>query len=83
MAMITLEYYGYLVEVEYELTDDSIDILDWRFESEEIAEELNLHNAHAKAVFEGELVQMIGEHENRQKEAQKWIKPYMGHKYNK
>lgn len=74
--MITIEYYGYSVDVEYELDDDSIDILDWRFESEDALEELNLYNERACAIFEDELREMIAAHEARQKKAQKWIKPY-------
>lgn len=76
MKTIDLEYYGYNVEVEYELEDDLIDISDWRFESEEPLEELNLYDERACAIFEDELREMIAGHMAKQKEAQKWITPY-------
>ena len=47
-----------------------IDISDWRFESEEPLEELNLYDERACAIFEDELREMIAGHMAKQKEAQ-------------
>lgn len=76
MNKAMFEWYGYNVKVEYEVTDDSIEISDWEFESDEIVDELNLYNDHAREVFEEELEQMIADYERNQTEAQKWIRPY-------
>ena len=79
------EWYGYNVEVEYEVTDDSIDILFWGFESDEILDELNLYNDHAKTEFEAELVQMVAEYESQQRRDMKRLRDYLktkDRKYN-
>ena len=88
MGTLKTEYWGYPLEVDYDYTaggkggkdtpptPEEIDILDWRFESEDALEELNLYNERACAIFEDELREMIAAHEARQKKAQKWIKPY-------
>lgn len=79
------EWYGYNVEVEYEVTDDSIDILFWGFESDEILDELNLCNDHAKTEFEAELVQMVAEYESQQRRDMKRLRDYLkakDRKYN-
>lgn len=71
-----LEYNGYPVEVEYELTDDSIDVLFWQFESEDAIEVLNLYSEFALSSFEADLAQMIGEKIEAQKKAyEQWIRP--------
>lgn len=80
------EWYGYNVEVEYEVTDDSIDILFWGFESDEILDELNLYNDHARAEFEAELVQMAAEYESQQRRDMKRLRGYLkakARKYNR
>lgn len=80
------EWYGYNVEVEYEVTDDSIDILFWGFESDEILDELNLYNDHAKTEFEAELVQMVAEYESQQRRDMKRLRDYLkakDRKYNR
>ena len=71
------EYCGYNVEVEYEVTDDSIDILFWGFESDETLDELNLYNDHARGVFEAELVQMAADYESQQRDDYKRLKAYL------
>ena len=80
------EYFGHNVDVEYEVTDDSIDILFWGFESDEILDELNLYNDHARAVFEAELVQMAAEYESQQRSDTKRLRDYLrakDRKYNR
>lgn len=71
-----LEYNGYPVEVEYEVMDDSIDVLFWQFESEDAIEVLNLYSEFALSSFEADLAQMIGEKIEAQKKAyEQWIRP--------
>ena len=65
MKTATFEWYGYNVEVDYELEDKDICIIDWQFENEVIVDELNLYNRHARSVFEEEIIQMIAEYETR------------------
>ena len=77
MSTAILEWYGYDVEVEYEVTDESIDILFWGFESDEILDELNLYNEHARSVFEAELVQMVADYESRQRSEIKRLRGYL------
>lgn len=77
MNTITIELWGYSLWVEYELTDDSIDLLDYDFESEEAADECGLYNDNARWYFEEHLIETIAEYEAKQKEARKWIAPYL------
>lgn len=77
MNTIKVKIWDYEVEVSYELTDSSIDILDYEFESEEAADECGLYNDCARWYFEEHLNNAIAEYEARQKEAQKWIAPYL------
>lgn len=77
MKTITLKIWDYEVEVSYELSDDSIDILDYEFESEEAADECGLYDDSARWYFEENLTEAIAEYEAKQKEARKWIAPYL------
>ena len=98
MSTITLNYWGYPVEVDYDYTEGDkgdyftppteewVEIHDWRFESEEALEELNLYNENACRSFEDEITQGIVEHERAKKAREAWIKPYLrakGRRINK
>ena len=79
MKSATFEWYGYDVKVGYYVDeeDNSIDIVEWSFESDEILDELNLYNDHARAVFEDELAQMVADYESQQKDDLKRLKAYL------
>lgn len=92
MATITLKYWGYPVEVEYDYTegdkgdrytpptDECVDILNWAFESEEAIDDLDLLSDRAISDFEDEMCQNIIEHERAQRDREAWLRPYLAAK---
>lgn len=92
MSTITLKYWGYPVEVEYDYTEgdkgdrytpptaECVDILNWAFESEEAIDDLGLISARAVSDFEGEIAQSIIEHERSRKAREAWLTPYLNAK---
>lgn len=92
MATITLKYWGYPVEVEYDYTegdkgdrytpptDEEVSILNWAFESEEAIDDLDLLSDRAISDFEDEMCQNIIEHERTQRAREAWLRPYLAAK---
>lgn len=89
MATITLNYWGYPVEVEYDYTEgdkgdrhtpptsEEVSILNWAFESEEAIDDLDLISDRAVSDFEDEITQSIIEHERSRKARERWLAPYL------
>lgn len=78
MKTAIFEWFGYNVKVDYERDDDySVDIIDWAFESDDIVEELNLYDNHARELFEDELAQMVSEYECQQRRDMEKLKGYL------
>lgn len=83
MSIFKTDYWGYPLEVWYEYTagdkgdyytpptPEWVEILDWRFESEEALEELNLYDERACREFEDELCEMVAEMERGKTEKSK------------
>lgn len=78
MSKLNVEMYGHIIEVEYDYTapekgnsrtpsiEEWVDIIDYKFESEEIADEFGLYKDSTRWIFEGELAEMIAAHERTQ-----------------
>ena len=71
MSKTNIEMYGYTIEVEYDYTapekgskrtpsiEEWVEIYDYSFESDEIAEEFGLYDDRSRRIFEDELTQAI------------------------
>lgn len=78
MSKINVELYGHVIEVEYDYTvpekgsrktpsvQEWLDIYDYRFESEEVAEEFGLYDERSRRTLENKLAEIIIEHERAQ-----------------
>lgn len=89
MSVFKTEYWGYPLEIEYEYTagdkgdyytpptPECVEILDWRFESEEALEELNLYDVKTCRSFEDEMCEKIAEMERSRTEKDKHLRPYL------
>ena len=85
MSKINVEMFGYTIQVEYDYTapekgskrtpaiEEWVEIYDYSFESEEVAEEFGLYDDRTRKAFEEELAQAIIELE-RAKNVKKYGK---------
>ena len=73
MKTIIIDIWGYDIEVSYELTDDSIDIIDYAFESDEAADDCGFYSDNSRMRLEEEIVGKIAEYEAAQKASRNWI----------